>query len=97
MTNKLVVKSTDVVGVERIRLIGNDGGATEMQLSEFATWVSARYAGPLAGLPVASAANKLLITFITDSAASPVAYAPAAGGGSLTVPVYSDGTTWRNG
>jgi hypothetical protein len=46
-------------------------------------------------LPSASPAGQQ--AYITDSAAAPVFSANAAGGGSLTIPVYSDGTNWKNG
>ena len=95
MTNKAVIKAVDLYGGELVRLVGNDGGTAQIPMNEFAIYVGARYAGALAGLPSA-AANKWLSTYINDSAASPVPYAAAAGGGSLTVPVYSDGTIWRN-
>jgi len=36
-------------------------------------------------------------TFITDGAAVPVFGAVAVGGGALFLPVFSDGTNWRNG
>lgn len=36
-------------------------------------------------------------TFITDAAAAPVFRAVVAGGGSIFLPVFSDGTNWRNG
>ena len=97
MGNKQVVKAIDLLGLERIRLIGNDGSCTEMQMTEFATYVSARYSGVFAGLPAASTANKLFLSFITDAPASPTPYGVASGGGTLTIPVYSDGVTWRNG
>ncbi|PWT78227.1 MAG: hypothetical protein C5B60_01565 [Chloroflexi bacterium] len=49
-----------------------------------------------ATLPSA-AANKGMLAIISDGAAAPVFSAAAAGGGSLSTAVYSDGTTWRNG
>lgn len=51
----------------------------------------------VANLPPASTFNKGVRTFITDSAASPVFGAAVTGGGSLYLPVYSDGANWRNG
>jgi hypothetical protein len=48
-------------------------------------------------LPAANAALKGARATISDSAASPVFSAAAAGGGSLCVPVYCDGVIWRNG
>lgn len=51
----------------------------------------------VADLPAASSFNKGNRAFVTDSAASPVLGSAATGGGSLYLPVYSDGSTWRNG
>lgn len=48
-------------------------------------------------LPAASAGNKGTRTFITDGAAVPVFGAIVAGLGTLVLPVFSDGTNWRNG
>lgn len=51
----------------------------------------------VAGLPAAAAGNKGARTFITDGAAVPVFGAIVSGAGSLFLPVFSDGTNWRNG
>jgi len=48
-------------------------------------------------LPTAASAGAGARSYITDGVASPVFSAAAAGGGTLGTPVYSDGTTWRNG
>jgi hypothetical protein len=48
-----------------------------------------------ASLPAAAHAGRRM--FINNSPASPVFAAAAAGGGTLTIPVYDDGTIWRNG
>lgn len=50
----------------------------------------------VATLP-AAAGNTGARTFITDGAAVPVFGAIAAGSGALFLPVFSDGTNWRNG
>jgi hypothetical protein len=50
-----------------------------------------------ATLPSASTAGAGARAIISDGAASPTFTAAAAGSGSLYTPVYSDGTTWRNG
>jgi hypothetical protein len=50
-----------------------------------------------ATLPSASTAGAGACCFISDGAATPTFSSAAAGGGSLFTPVYSDGTTWRNG
>lgn len=50
-----------------------------------------------ATLPACAAALKGARQYITDGPATPTFTAAAAGGGSLFVPVYCDGTTWRNG
>lgn len=55
------------------------------------------YSQTVANLPAASAANKGMRTTITDGAATPVFGAVVAGSGSLILPVFSDGTNWRNG
>jgi len=52
--------------------------------------------GVLADLPPA-ADYKGARTFITDAAAAPVYRAVATGGGAIFLPVFSDGTNWRNG
>lgn len=49
-----------------------------------------------ATLPAAASSSGMR-TFISDGAATPTFTAAAAGGGTLFTPVYSDGTTWRNG
>lgn len=51
----------------------------------------------VANLPAAAAGNKGARTFITDGAAVPVFGATVTGAGSLFLPVFSDGTNWRNG
>ncbi len=48
-------------------------------------------------LPAASAALAGARAYVTDALASPVFSAAAVGGGSLAIPVYCDGTVWRNG
>lgn len=48
-------------------------------------------------LPAAGATNIGARTFITDGAAVPVFGAIVSGSGSLFLPVFSDGTNWRNG
>ncbi len=48
----------------------------------------------VATLPAATANKR---SMVTDSAAAPVFSAAVAGGGTLRVPVYADGATWRNG
>jgi hypothetical protein len=50
-----------------------------------------------ASLPTAASAGSGARRFISDSPASPVFGAAAAGGGSLVLPVYSNGTAWLNG
>jgi hypothetical protein len=52
--------------------------------------------GTVADLPPA-ADFKGARTFITDAAAAPVFRAVATGGGAIFLPVFSDGTDWRNG
>ena len=53
----------------------------------------------VAKLPTITAAAdyKGARTFVTDAAAAPVFRAVATGGGSIFLPVFSDGTNWRNG
>ena len=72
---------------------GNPGniivGATRGYLITAAKTFSTLASAAVAGVGARS--------FITDGAASPVFSAAAAGGGTLGTPVYSDGTTWRNG
>ncbi len=48
-------------------------------------------------LPSCTAALTAARAFVTDSAAAPVFSATATGGGALGIPVYCDGTAWRNG
>lgn len=52
--------------------------------------------GIVADLPTA-ADFKGARTFVTDGAAVPIFGAVAAGGGTLFLPVFSDGVDWRNG
>jgi hypothetical protein len=50
-----------------------------------------------ASLPTPSAALKGATAFTNDGAATPVFGAIATGGGTLFLPVFCDGTNWRNG
>jgi hypothetical protein len=49
------------------------------------------------GLPSCTAALTAARAFITDAAAAPVFSSAVTGGGTLGIPVYCDGTAWRNG
>ncbi len=49
----------------------------------------------VAGLPAAGTRSRR--AWVSDAAASPVFGAAPTGGGTLFVPVYDDGTTWRYG
>jgi len=50
----------------------------------------------VASLP-AAADYKGARTFVTDAAAAPVFRAIATGGGTIFLPVFCDGSNWRNG
>ena len=72
--------------------VANDAGGTEWSLP-----IVINTYNTFATLPTCNASLKGAHQFITDGPASPTFTGAAAGGGSLFVPVYCDGTTWRNG
>jgi len=72
--------------------VANDTGGTQWNLP-----IVINTLNTFATLPACTASLKGAHQFITDGAASPSFAAAAAGGGSLFLPVYCDGTIWRNG
>lgn len=92
---------TDASNYERlaIRWSGNVAyiGAQNAGTGVARNFVPVTGAVAFASLPSAATAGVGARHMISDGAASPVFSAAAAGGGSLATPVYSDGTTWRNG
>lgn len=100
--------STTMTGRMMFNLTNSGITRTEVARLEVATGFSMFGANPVidqnrhfrrrsytfATLPAASVLGSAQIS---DGAAAPIWSAAAAGGGTLLTPVYTDGTTWRNG
>lgn len=50
----------------------------------------------VSGLGLCDAGQLGALRIVTDAAASPAYNATATGGGSITLPVFCDGTNWKN-
>ena len=65
-------------------------------LDNFISLLNPSYFGTVSGLPSAASVGAGARAFVTDATASTFA-TTVAGGGSINVPVYSDGTNWKVG
>lgn len=82
----------DGAGSLSVRLADNSADAALV-----ASTVRLTASTTVAALPSAAAGNTGMRRFVSDGAAVPVFGAIAVGGGALFLPVFSDGTNWRNG
>jgi hypothetical protein len=79
-----------------LRLYFNQLDSNLSQLSTSALVIPATTVYAVATLPSASASGVGVRSFVSD-ATNPTFGATVAGGGAVTVPVYSDGTNWKVG
>lgn len=84
-----------VNGGASVFIVGSNGAIAASAI--IGTTIRLTTSTVVASLPAATAGNKGMKQFVTDGAAVPVFSAAPTGGGSLFLPVYSDGTTWRYG